>query len=204
MSLSNNYRMSFSTGGLFLNESVELARLHVPGEPWAETQARALEKGATQLPKAASNTRTIREIKNRISTLSDAELDFLVNEADRSDQQALLWLACCRAYRFFREFAVEVIQDKYVSYQLDLPLESFDVFFDGKAEWNDDLADLSKSTQLKLRQIMFRMMREAGILTDQGQIQRSFVSSRLSALIEQNAAAELNYFPGLSIEGNGT
>ncbi len=120
--------------------------------------------------------------------------------ADRSDQQALLWIACCRAYRFVREFAVEVIQDRFLSYQLDLPLESFDVFFDAKAEWNDDLADLSMSTRLKLRQILFRMMREADILTVDNQIQTALLSTKLMAIVEATNRAELAYFPGLSPE----
>jgi BrxA len=196
--ITTEYRMSFSTGGLFLNESVELARIHEPGEPWEETQARAVAKGATKLPKGASNIRSVREIKNRISTFSEGELVFFLDEADRVDQQAMLWIACCRAYRFVREFAVEVIQDRFLSYQLDLPLESFDVFFDAKAEWNEDLANLSQSTRLKLRQILFRMMREADILTAQNQIQTSLLSTRLSALIEANNMAELAYFPGLA------
>lgn len=198
MGWTEHYRMSFSTGGLFLNESVELARLHLPGEPWMETQARALEEGATHLPKDSSNTRTIREIKNRISTFSEDELAYFVETADRADQQTLLWIACCRAYRFIQEFAVEVIQDRFLSYQLDLPLECFDVFFDAKAEWNDDLADLSMSTRLKLRQILFRMMREANILTADNQIQSALISTRLFSLIRANNRAELAYFPGHS------
>ncbi|WP_435229417.1 DUF1819 family protein [Pseudopelagicola sp. nBUS_20] len=200
MASAEGYRMSFSTGGLFLNESVELARLHLPGEPWVETQARALEDGTTQLPKGASNSRTIREIKNRIETFSEDELTYFSETADRSDQKALLWIACCRAYRFVREFAVEVIQDRFLSYQLDLPLESFDVFFDAKAEWNVDLADLSMSTRLKLRQILFRMMREADILTADSQIQTALLSTKLMAIVEATNRAELAYFPGLSPE----
>jgi predicted exporter len=65
-------------------------------------------EGANSLPKAASQRRTLREISNRISTLTQDELDFFIAEADRAEQQALLWLATCRAYRFVREFAVEV------------------------------------------------------------------------------------------------
>ena len=42
MSRQQNYKMSFSTGGLFINESVEVAKLHQPGEPWRETLERAL------------------------------------------------------------------------------------------------------------------------------------------------------------------
>lgn len=108
------YKMSFSTGGLFLNESLEVARLHLEREPWEQTILRALEEGTTSLPKSASKRRTLREISNRLLTLSDEERTYLIEEADRSDQQALLWLAICRAYRFIREFAVEVTGWKIV------------------------------------------------------------------------------------------
>jgi hypothetical protein len=77
-SSQHGYRMSFSTGGLFINESVELVRLHQSGEPWQETQIRAAEEGATSLPKVASNRRTLREISNRVSCLTKEERFFLV------------------------------------------------------------------------------------------------------------------------------
>ena len=113
------YKMSFSTGGLFLNESLEIARMHVDGEAWEDTILRARQEGATSLPKAISNRRTVREISNRLMMLSTDEREFLVDHADRADQQALLWLASCRAYRFIREFMLEVVRERYLSYQLE-------------------------------------------------------------------------------------
>lgn len=199
MEEANEYRMSFSTGGLFLNESVEVARMHRARGSWEQTLTRAVEEGQTRLPKEASNRRTLREIVNRVSTLSDEERVFLIEDADRTDQQALLWLACCRAYRFMREFALEVIRERYLSYQLDLPLETFDTFFEAKAEWNEGLANLSKSTRMKLRQIMFRMMREAAVISDEDKIQTAYFSPRLKALIQENNRKELLYFPGLAL-----
>lgn len=196
------YKMSFSTGGLFLNESLEVARLHLEGEPWEQTILRALEEGTTHLPKSASNRRTLREISNRLLTFSDEERKYLIEDADRSDQQALLWLATCRAYRFIREFAVEVIRERYLSYRMDLPLETFDILFEAKAEWDEDLAALSRTTQLKLRQIMFRMMREASIITDNNRLQRAILSTRLKTMIEDQNRAELAFFPGVPVDGD--
>lgn len=115
---------------------------------------RALDQGTTALPKTASNRRALREIINRLRTMTAQERKFLLDEADRTDQQALLWLAACRAYRFVHEFALEVIRERYLSYQVDLPLESFDILFEAKAEWDDDLAGLSSSTRKKLRQVL--------------------------------------------------
>ena len=198
---SQDYRMSFSTGGLFLNESLEVARLHVEGEPWENTILRAIDEGATSLPKSASNRRSLREISNRLLTLTADERSFFLDKADRTDKQALLWIATCRAYRFVREFAVEVVRERYLSYQLDLPLESFDILLAAKAEWDEGLAGLSRSTQLKLRQIMFRIMREAGIISEDRRIQTAILSTYLKNMIEEQNPGELAVFPSVPLKG---
>ena len=196
-----SYKMSFSTGGLFLNESLEVARLHREDEAWRDTIARALGEGAASLPKAASQRRTLREIANRISVLTSDELDFFTTDADRNEQQALLWLATCRAYRFVREFAIEVVRERFLSYQLDLHLETFDTLLDAKAEWDEGLAGISRSTRLKLRQILFRIMREAGVISGEGRIQAYYLSTRLNRLIADNSPADLAIYPGVSVDG---
>ena len=194
------YKMSFSTGGLFLVESIDVARLHSPGPSWDATIVRALAEGTISLPKTASQQRTLREIVNRISTLTDDELAFLAETDDRTEQQALLWLAACRAYRFVGEFAVQVLRDRHLSYRLDLPLEVFDVFWDEKAEWHPELAEISRSTRLKLRQVLFRIMREAAILSSDGTIQTAYLTARVKALISQTRPTDLAVFPGVAVE----
>ncbi|WP_245189000.1 DUF1819 family protein [Mameliella alba] len=191
--------MSFTTGGLFLHESIEVARLHHEDEAWEETAKRALDQGTTALPKSASNRRSLREITNRLRVLTDTERRFLLEDADRTDQQALLWIAICRAYRFVGEFAVEVVRERYLSYQIDLPLSSFDIALENKAEWEEELANLSMSTRRKLRQVLFRIMREAEILSQDNRIQAAILSSRLRRQIEEHIPGELAYFPGIPL-----
>jgi hypothetical protein len=191
--------MSFSTGGLLLNESLVVTSLHELGEDWGATLRRALEAGSTSLPKTASNRRTLREIVNRLMRLSDEERDALLH-GDRADQQALLWLSTCRAYQFVAEFTVEVIQDRFLTYRYDLPLEQFDIFFDRKAEWNDALQGLSEGTRKKLRQIMFRMMREASIISAENRILPAFLSGQILAMIMDQNPQELQYFPGIPVQ----
>ncbi|WP_245415161.1 DUF1819 family protein [Hoeflea marina] len=188
--------MSFSTGGLLINESVELARLHREGEAWDLTLARAMQDGLASLPKAASNRRTLREIRNRIACLSAAEREFLTDLADRQEQHALLWVAACRAYRFVREFAVEVLGERYLSWRLDLGQQAFEVQFAAKAEWDEGLAAISPSTRRKLGQVLYRMMREAGLLSADGRIQTVYLSPRLKSLIVEGDPDGLEVFPG--------
>lgn len=195
------YKMSFAVGGLLLNESVEVARLHAPSEAWEATLRQALEEGVTSLPKAASRRRTLREIVNRISTLGDEERNYLVGGADRQDQQALLWLATCRAYRFVREFATEVIRERYLSFQFDLPLESFDILLAAKSEWDERLAKISPATRAKLRQVLFRMMREANVISHDNRILSAYISPQLRALLEDKCPQDLVLLPGLGRDG---
>ena len=110
-------------------------------------------------------------------------------------------MATCRAYRFIREFALEVIRERYLSYQLDLPLQTFDILFDAKAEWDDGLASLSTSTRRKLRQIMFRMLREAGVISEEDRVQSAILSPRLKNMIQERNPNELALFPGVSVDG---
>ena len=192
----SKYRMSFSVGGLLLNESLMIAQAYQSGETWACARERLLAQGVSSLPKLASQTRALREVYDRIGHLSEAERHFLSAEADRAEQQAMMWLAVCRTYRFVYEFAVEVINERYQSWRLDLGHEAFDRFLAGKAECDPSLAELSPSTCAKLRQVLFRILRECGLRSVGGRIQPIWLSGRMKRLIEESNPADLQIFPG--------
>lgn len=196
MSAVSKYRMSFSVGGLMLNESLVIAQAYQPGESWASARERLLAQGASSLPKLASQTRALREVYDRIGYLSDAERQYLSDDADRAEQQAMMWLAICRTYRFVYEFAVEVMGERYQSWRLDLGLEVFDRFLAEKAERDPGLAELSSSTCAKLRQVLFRILRETGLRSVEGRIQPIWLSGRMKRLIGENNPADLRIFPG--------
>lgn len=196
MSGNKIYRMSFSTGGLFVNESLEIAAVFAEIKDWKEVGERVLTQGQLKLPKAASNRRTAREIITRLSCLSGGELTHLVEGADRSDHLSLLWLAFCRAYPFVREFATGVISDRLHTYRHDLPVETFDMFFDEKAEHVETLGRISKATRQKLKQVLFRVMKEAGVIDKQNQIITVYLSSAIRNLIEESNPLDLAVFPG--------
>ena len=196
MSAASKYRMSFSVGGLMLNESLVIAQSYQSGESWASARERLLAQGASSLPKLASQTRALREVYDRIGYLSDAERQYLSDDADRAEQQAMMWLAICRTYRFVYEFAVEVINERYQSWRLDLGLEVFDRFLAEKTECDPSLAELSSSTCAKLRQVLFRILRESGLRSVEGRIQPIWLSGRMKRLIEENNPADLLIFPG--------
>ncbi len=189
------YLMSFGTGGLYINESVAVARQHVAGRDWALTMIDAQERGAFPVRKASSARRSIREIVNRLKQLTSDELALLV-EGERSEQAALLWLAACRAYRFIAEFAVEVLGDRFLSLRTSLTYDDFDAFLSAKEEWSPKLTSLSLSTRAKIRAVLFRLMREAEILSSDNGILGAMLSQRVLALIQVGNVDDLKYFPG--------
>lgn len=198
----DSYLMSFGTGGLYVNESVAVARLHRPGGDWDATAALAREVGAFPVRKASSAQRSIRELVNRLRRLTDDELEVFL-EGERSEQAALLWLAACRAYRFIREFAVEVLNERFLSLRTDLSYDDFDAFLAAKAEWSPKLASLSSTTQAKLRAVLFRLMREAEILSPDDRILGSILSRRVLTMIRAGNPDELRFFPGAERQAGG-
>lgn len=199
---NESYLMSFGTGGLYVNESVAVARLHRLGDDWDTTAALAREVGAFPVRKASSAQRSIREIVNRLRWLSEAELQVFV-EGERSEQAALLWLAACRAYRFIGEFAVEVLNERFLSLRTDITYDDFDTFLAAKAEWSPKLAALSSTTRTKLRAVLFRLMREAEILSPDHRMLGSMLSCRVLALIHAVDPNELRCFPGAERQMRG-
>ena len=99
------YRMSFGTGGLFLNESVAIARLYEGLRDWTAVKNAAAEQAIIPFRKNSSVTRAVREIANRLEVLRPNEMEVLAH-GEYHDQLAVLWLALCRCYRFIGEFAV--------------------------------------------------------------------------------------------------
>jgi hypothetical protein len=189
---TSEYRMSFAVGGLFRNESVESARVFQHLKDWDGVRDEMVTLGTLGFRASSSAKRTVRELVDRLRALSDTEVDLLI-EGTPQEQAALLWLAVCRTYRFVAEFAAEVLRERFLSFRVDLDYDAFDAFFETKAEWNPELAAIRPSTRAKLRQVLFRIMREAGIISPSDEIRRTLLTPRLESLIPP---AELQWLPG--------
>lgn len=194
MASNNRYRISFTSGSLYHRESVLLAGLYRKLGDWEIVRAEALSRNLLQARTESTAKRVCREVVARLKTLSEEELDALV-EVSHQEQAHILWLAICRLYRFIADFAVEVVRERFLSMKIDLSFEDFDAFFNKKSEWHGELDQLSASTRDKLRQVTFRMLREAELVTKGKSINAVILSPRLEGLIGQNNPDEFLYFP---------
>ena len=119
-----------------------------------------------------------REIIQRLGSLTDEQLT-LLSEGNLTEQKYLLWFAVCKTYDFIREFSTEVLRERFLARSTRIAELDYDAFFNRKADWHDELEKITTSTRKKLRQVMFLMMREAGLLTEDNIILRSILTKRL-------------------------
>ena len=104
-----------------------------------------------------------------------------------------LWIAVCRAYRLIREFAVEVVRERYLSGNREpLVLGDFDAFYERKAWASDELSRASELTRRKLRQKAFQLLTEAGLITEEKNVQGVLIDEKTLAAIPDE---EYAYFP---------
>lgn len=190
----DKYIMSFSTGGLFLGESLKLARLYLKLCDWDSVRNKVVDENILQARTQNSLKRVCREVIARIKTLNHDELEHFV-AGSHQEQVYLLWLAVCRRYKFIADFAIEVLRERYISLKYDLTYDDFDSFFGLKSEWHRELEEITPKTRDKLRQVLFKILREADILAANNMINAAMLSPTLLELIRQGGSKEVLYFP---------
>lgn len=188
------YRLSFTTGGLFLPESAMVADLYLKTLDWQLTRSHVREKNLLQVRTAAAALRISKEVVARLEHLSVPELQCVVDGTQR-ERGYLLWMAACLRYAFIREFAVEVLREYFVTLRQVLSLKDFDVLFNSKAMWHDELDGTARSTQNKLRQNLFRMMREADLISPENVIQPAMLTARIAELVGARKREAFLIFP---------
>jgi hypothetical protein len=159
---------------------------------WEEVSRWAVAENILQSRTINTAKRVSAELIYRLKMLNDDELSNLV-EASFEERKIWLWIAICRAYRLVREFAVEVVRERYLSGDMTpLSLGSFDAFFEQKSAIEPIMAEISSSTCAKIRQKTFQLLTEAGIITDAKVVSGMIVGEKILHSIPSD---ERDWFP---------
>lgn len=191
---SKTYNMSFTTGSLLPLDTVKLAAIYGEYHNWNAVRDEAIAQNVLQARALNTSKRLIRELISRLKTLSINEIDTLL-KLDHQQQCYLLWIAICRRYNFIAEFASQVLREHFISMKPNLSHVDYEIFFNQKAEWHPELEKLSDSTRYKLKQNLFRMMTEAGLLDKNGAINAAMPSRELAAAVSASNKGNLAYLP---------
>lgn len=115
--------------------------------------------------RAKTNKRQFREMKNRLATLSDDEINHLAR-ASYEEQRLLSMVAFARAYRFFYDFVTDVVAEKVALFNFTLTDMDYNVFFSRVAADHPEAEKLTSLTQKKVRQYTFKVLEQAGLINN--------------------------------------
>lgn len=193
--MEDRYKLSFTAVSLGLSESLVLAETYLSTGDWKATKERVKAENLLQARVHASIQRVYQEVEPRLQTLSEGQLRFLVEEANLNEQKQLLWYMICKRYLFIRDFANEVLFRRVQQLHTDLLEYDYTVFFNEKADWHDELRNLKETTQVKIRTVLFRMLREADFLTPEFHILPCILSPAVVNQITPDAPWSLSIYP---------
>jgi len=191
---TKEYKTSYTTGSLFFREAIMVAELYFDLGDWFLVRNKILENNLLQARTQSSFKRTLQELLQRLQCLTNDQLLILM-DGSRQEQNQILWLAVCKHYRIIHEFAIEVIREKFLRLDVILSYLDYDVFFNSKAEWHEGLDQLTDATKKKLRQVLFRILHEAEIISSTNKILPTIVSARVAVSIVNDNPAYLAIFP---------
>lgn len=196
MDKQSKYSLGFTTGAAMLHESVIVAESYNALRSWSDVRSKVLEDNSFQARTLSTLKKRYGEVSKRLKHLSDVEIELLADN-NVFYTKPLVWLSICRHYSLIKDFALEVILPQYESAKFLIALEDFDAFFNRKAEWHQNLDEASKLTKVKVRQVLFLMLKECNLIDNNNEIQYQQLGERLRYVISENSTEDLYLFPGV-------
>ena len=190
----SRYALSFTSGALLMREALIAAPIYLREHDWAKVRQLIEEDNLLQSRTVATGQRLAREVAQRLAVLAEDELGLLV-DSTTSERGHLLWAAACRRYDLIGEFAEEVLRERFLLLTPTLEHDDFNSFVRSKALWHQEVAELKDSTLSKLRSNIFRMLMEAGLLTEDGRILHAVLSTRVSGALSARTPSDVRFFP---------
>ena len=191
---SARYRLSFTTGGLMVREAGVAVPLFLQLGDWVKVRDAIESENLLQARTVSSSQRIARELVQRLAELDEDEL-VLLTQASGAERGCLMWAAACRRYQLLGEFAEEVLRERFLLLAQTLEQSDFDSFIRARSIWHEELAALKDSTYRKLRSNVFLMMREAGLLSDDGRIVPTTFSESFAAVLTNRVGSDIRFFP---------
>lgn len=188
------YLMAFTAGALLLRESVIAAEVYARTCDWRAVRKELLAGNLLQIRTASAAERWGREVAQRLENLTSEQQQLLL-AGSKGDQIGLCWLAVCKRYRFARDFAAQIVREKFVRLDFALAYDDFDVFFNRQMDWHAELEAIKPTTRAKLRSNLFAMLREAEILSHGDLIQPALLSPALIEAVRSDDPALLAVYP---------
>ena len=189
------YILSYTTASLSVYEVEIIANLYLESGDWGRVRSSVLDNNSLQKGSIAGRKKLFNELKNRLQTLTVAQLAFFA-DASSSDAKNIALLSCFKLYGFIFDFATEVMRKKLLLFDYQMLNSDYESFYESKRVAYENLNDISESTQKKLKQVMFKMFEQAGLIDSvkEKHIQKPYLSDEMVRLIVEDDPKYLSGF----------
>ena len=161
-----SYNLSFTAASLRPELMRIAAEIFLVCGDWDEAKRRILATNAFQCRASRSAARLERELRQRLQLLTLPQIHLLA-KASAEDRAAVSWLAVCKRSAFLRDFAAGLLRDKLEAHDPVLRRSDYESYLELQTIAHPSLGTVTPSSKAKIRQVLFKMVQEAG-LTSRG------------------------------------
>lgn len=154
------YSVSFTAGALMREEAAQIISAVQGGTPLEEVDPDVLDINSRR-----GRNRKTMEIVKRLQSADRSVWDDFSSLSD-AEQHVLLYYCCLKTYRLLFDFHMDVVLPKWKSFDRSLRPHDARRFLEQRADRHPEIDQWGDSTWEKIRQVMLKMLREAGFLRD--------------------------------------
>jgi BrxA len=160
---ASRYSLSFTAASLRPELARVVAEAYLACGDWQETRRRVLDDNLLQTRSRGSAFRMEGEVRQRLQTLTPEQLTILA-EAPSDSRHAVAWLSVLKLNTFVFNFAAGTLRAKIEAHDVVVRPSDYEEFIASESVAHPEVLDLTPVTKAKIRQVLFKMLREAGIL----------------------------------------
>ncbi|WP_186696559.1 BrxA family protein [Cyanobium sp. NS01] len=162
-SRSSRYCLSFTAASLRPELAAVIAGIHKEQGDWKRTKAAVLERNALQARSASTAKRLESELRQRLQTLTPAQLELLATGSS-DDRTAMAWLAALKRIQLAFDVVQNVLAEKLAGMDPVLRRSDMVAFYEMQERIHPELAKVSPTSEQKIRSTLLHMLRDAGLL----------------------------------------
>ncbi|MBZ9684970.1 DUF1819 family protein [Clostridium estertheticum] len=169
------------TGESFLMYEFKIiAKLKKEGYSDKDIRKMVLEENLFQYKFKSSITRRLTPLIQRINIIDDNLINMLLLDP-LGDGSIINLYAIMKNDRLFFEFMNEVVRERILTNDLYLEKKDINVFITEKKEQSEVVDKWTDETIAKLKQVIFKILSEAGVLEDKksGKLSRLIITSEI-------------------------
>lgn len=156
------YNLSFTAGALRPDLARIVANAYLQEGSWAKAKDAIMRDNLLQYDSHGSSKRMELEMRSRLMMLTKDQLTYMA-QASIDEATSLAWLAACKRILFVHDFAVDVLREKLAHQDTVLRHSDYEHYLAMKRGEHPELNKLTDLSKSKTRQVMYKMLAEAGI-----------------------------------------